>query len=167
MFNFVCTNLISWTLVVGSLVWLMVVGSRGLWFSSVGWSLFVLFIFVWSHFVSHPSHVCIWSPYSFTSILHLFWFGLSISWCALVAMEAWLPWHLALGWVGLGWISEVVPGLGFCSVMSHLLLLSVHSQQPMRMHLVVSLWGVTGYKFRSVLMPHWYMTGWGSGHQVD
>ena len=157
----VWTNLVSWA------SWLVGMSRLALFmFCSVGLSWFV-YVWLTSILVSHPSHVCIWSPYSFTSILHLFWFGLSISWCALVAMVPWLPWHLALGWVGLGWISEVVPGLGFCSVMSHLLLLSVHSQQPMRMHHVVSLWGVTGYKFRSVLMPHWYMTGWGLGHQVD
>ena len=60
---------------------------------------------------------------------------------------------LGLGFVSF-WFSEVVTELALYLGMSHLLLLSGHSQQPMRMSAHESLRGVPGYKSCSVLWPH-------------
>ena len=49
---------------------------------------------------------------------------------------------MALGFVMIWFgFSEVVPELSWYSVMSHLLLLNGHSQDPMRMHHLVELVG--------------------------
>ena len=109
----VWTNLVSWPcwLLVSWYEYACIVYVWFRWFELVCLCLVQLvsvglFMFNWPPFCSYPSHVCIWPSHSFTSILHLFCFVLSTSWCALVGMVAWFPWHLALVWVGLGSTTE-------------------------------------------------------------